>query len=213
MRKGLILLFVSLFMTSVGMAQQDAKAKEILDKVSAKTEGYKSIQAEFTFSLVNEEEDMNDTYEGKIKIKDLKYKLDLMGAETYFNGEIVATYLADANEVNIAYPDEEMEEMLDPSKLFSIYENGFKYKMAEGVTKADVFVIDLFPEDESKNYSRIRIDIDKSNYQIKRAEMDSNDGNKYVIVVKSMKTEEDLPDTVFNFDKSKHEGVIENDMR
>ena len=45
----IILIFA--FLTA--FAQQEQKAKDILDKVSAKTKSYKTIKAEFTSTLEN----------------------------------------------------------------------------------------------------------------------------------------------------------------
>ena len=51
-------------------AQQDPKAKDILDKVANKTKSYSSIKAQFTNTLSNEVEDFSESFEGTIYIKD-----------------------------------------------------------------------------------------------------------------------------------------------
>ena len=43
------------------------KAKNILDEVSSKTKTFKSISADFSFSMVNKEMDINEKNEGTIK--------------------------------------------------------------------------------------------------------------------------------------------------
>ncbi len=211
MKTLLVVLVIFLGVVITGKAQNDPKAKAILDKVSEKTKAYTSIQVNFSFTLQNEEADINDEQKGEIKIKGLKYKLTMMGATTYFNGKTIHTYLEDANEVNISAPDEEMEEMLDPAKLFTIYEDGFTYKLKkkEGTTA----IIDLFPDSEESNYSKVELTINTSTMQINGAKLHGEDGNLYLFKVLSFKTDVALPDNLFEFDASKHEGVYINDMR
>ena len=54
-------------------AQQDVKAKEILDEVSNKTSSYKSIVADFVFTMQNKEMEIDERNEGTIKLKGQKY--------------------------------------------------------------------------------------------------------------------------------------------
>lgn len=80
------------FVTAVTVcAQNDTKAKEILDQVSAKTKTFTSMSADFVFSMVNQEMDINEQNEGTIKVKGQKYKVSLPGAgvEIYSNGETI----------------------------------------------------------------------------------------------------------------------------
>ncbi len=127
MKKILSLLLLLAVVFAV-KAQQDPKAKKILDKVSVKTKAYKTITVDFTYTLDNNQEDISETSKGKIIIKGNKYKLDLMGAEIFFDGTTSWTYMPDAEEVNVSEPDEDDENAIDPSKIFTLYEQGFKYK-------------------------------------------------------------------------------------
>ena len=59
------------------MAQQDPKAKEILDKLSLTTRSYKSIQIEFSFTLENKKNNVNQTNEGEVVLKGKSYRLHI----------------------------------------------------------------------------------------------------------------------------------------
>jgi len=206
----LLLLF---YITS--FAQNAEKAKEILDKVSAKTKSYSTISADFTFSMENLQEEISETNEGQIIIKGDKYKVSLMGVNTYFDGSAIYTHLIEAEEVNISEPDPEDEETLNPATIFTIYEKGFKYKyVGEGSENGKEFYeIDLYPENRDKPYSRIKLRILKDDMTLYTLRQVGKDGNIYTVVVKSMKTNLPFDDSTFAFDTNANPDVDIIDMR
>ena len=195
--------------------QNVKKAKEILDKVSAKTKSYKTISADFTFSMENLQEDISETNEGTILIKGDKYKVSLMEVDTYYDGKAIYTYMKEAEEVNVTEPDPDDEETLNPATIFTIYETGFKYRyIGEKTENGKTFYeIDLYPENRDKPYSRIKLRILKDDLQLYSLRQVGKDGNNYTVVVKSMKTNIPLDDSMFVFDPAKHPDVDVIDMR
>lgn len=191
------------------------KAKQILDEVAAKTKGYQTIRADFSFTLENTQAKVTDTQTGKIIIKGDKYKIDLMGVDTYFDGKTIWMYLRDAGEVNISEPDLMDDETLNPANIFNIYQEGFKYLHAGETSlngkKTDV--IDLFPEKRDKAFSRIKLYIYQGNLQIAKITQIGKDGNNYIIDIKKLEVNAPADDALFIFDASKHPNVEVIDMR
>jgi outer membrane lipoprotein-sorting protein len=214
MKHILIITLLSFFYVA-SSAQNAEKAKEILDKVSAKTKSYSTISADFTFSMENLQEEISETNEGKILIKGDKYKVSLMGVDTYFDGSVIYTHLVEAEEVNISEPDPEDEETLNPATIFTIYEEGFKYKyVGEGSENGkDFYEIDLYPENRDKPYSRIKLRILKDDMTLYTLRQVGKDGNIYTVVVESMKTNIPLGDSTFVFDTNANPDVDVIDMR
>lgn len=210
----LSITLLSLFYIS-SFAQNAEKAKEILDKVSAKTKSYSTISADFTFSMENLQEEISETNEGKIIIKGDKYKVSLMGVNTYFDGSAIYTHLIEAEEVNITEPDPEDEETLNPATIFTIYEKGFKYKyVGDGSENGKEFYeIDLYPENRDKPYSRIKLRILKDDLTLYTLRQVGKDGNIYTVVVESMKTDLPFDDNTFIFDSNANPDVDVIDMR
>ena len=207
----IILAVFSLF----SQAQSHDKAKEILDKVSAKTKSYPSIVADFSFSLENQQEDISEVYEGNIILKGNKYKVNLMDVDTYFDGTVMYTHMLDAEEVNITIPDLEDEETLNPATIFTIYEEGYTFNfVADGsVNGKACYEIDLYPTNRDKPFSRIKLLILKDNLQIYSIRQVGKDGNNYTVIVKNMKTNTQINNTTFAFDKTKNPNVDVIDMR
>ncbi len=212
-----IVLIVLVAFTLQLSAQVDEKAKSILEKVSETTQSYESLTATFSYIMENKEEDIHEENKGEIILNGNKYKLNLysMGLEIYSDGNTIWTFMKDANEVSIAEFDDEMNESLDPSKLFTIYQEGFDYKfIEEGVSDGkSVYVIDLFPEDEEMEYSKMTIEIDKARMLVGKATMYGREGSNYIVQVKELQTNQPVSEGTFVFQPDKYPDVEVIDLR
>lgn len=198
-------------------AQQDQKAKSILENVTKTTQSFQSIQATFDYIMDNKEEGIHEENKGEIIMKGEKYQLKLpqLGLEVYCDGKNVWSYMKDANEVSITSTEEGSSEMMNPSKLFTIYEEGFNYRFVQETTAEGipVYVIDLLPQTNDIEYSKITVQINKQQMLIKSAEMIGKEGNNYTVRVNNLKTNVPADDRLFVFDAAKHPGVEETDLR
>jgi len=215
--KSIFLTTTVLFLALLLTAQQDPKAKSILDEVSTKTRTFKTISADFSFSMENKAMAINEKNDGSIKLKGQKYFVDLPGAgiKVYSDGKSNWSYMKQGNQVTISTIEDSGSELMDPSSLFSIYEKGFtsKFIAEKNVGGKPVFQIDLFPDKKEYDVSKISIEINKSTMMIQSAQLYGTDGNIYGIVVKKMETNKDFPDTDFVFDAKKFSDVEIIDLR
>jgi len=151
-------------------AQQDPKAKSILDEVSSKTKTFKTILADFSFSMENKAMSINEKNDGSIKLKGQKYLVDLPGAgvKVYSDGKTNWSYMKQGNQVTISTIEDSGSELMDPSSLFSIYEKGFtsKFVAEKNVGGKPVYQIDLFPDKKEYDVSKISIEINKTTMMI-----------------------------------------------
>jgi outer membrane lipoprotein-sorting protein len=226
MKKLIALFSVFMLITAVNAQDPDVfKAKEILDKVAAKTKNYSTIRADFSITLENLQAKVSDTYAGKITFKGNKYKVELMNTEIYCDGETMWTYLPDANEVSISDASIMEDSMLDPTTIFTIYEKEFKYIYAGETTinGKKVDIVDLLPittsgltKDKNKKdpqYSRIKVFVYKDNLQFARLAQIGKDGNNYIIEIKKMEINVPADDAIFKKKKKKYQGIVVTDMR
>jgi outer membrane lipoprotein-sorting protein len=215
--KSIFLTTVALLLAMFSMAQQGLKAKSILDDVSAKTRSYKTISADFSFSMENKAMSINEKNDGSIKLKGQKYLVDLPGAgvKVYSDGKTNWNYMKQGNQVTISTIEDSGSELMDPSSLFSIYEKGFTSKFIAEKTVAGkiVYQIDLFPDKKEFDVSKITLEINKSTMMIQSAQLHGTDGNLYGLVVKKMETDKDFPDNDFMFDAKKFPDVEIIDLR
>ena len=107
------------------MAQnKDAKAVKLLDEVSAKTKAYKTIKADFTYTMTNKQAKINESKTGVLLVSGDKYRLTAAGQIVICDGKTVWTYIKESNEVQVN-DVENKEESLTPSKLLTSYNENY----------------------------------------------------------------------------------------
>jgi outer membrane lipoprotein carrier protein len=196
------------------LTPQDPKAKAILDKLSAKTKALKSLSADFEYRLQNQKAGIDEIQTGSIQVKGNKYRLKLAGQEVICNGTTVWTYLPDDEEVQITNNDEEEEGSFSPSKIFTIYETGFKFKYdKEQVIGGNrVHTIYLYPmEPGEKNFHTIILNVEKETTRVHSMTVKAKDGNIYTYTLKNYQPDQALSDASFDFKVP--DGVDEIDLR
>jgi outer membrane lipoprotein-sorting protein len=203
MKKLLSLLFVcgSIILSA---QDQDPKAKAILDDLSKTTKAYKTITADYSFTILNKEKKQVEKQTHKVQVKGNKFKLDSPGNTIVCDGKTLWNYNKDAKEVTIKNFEGDNEDQLNPSKIFTIYETGykFKYDKEEKVGAAACHVIDLYPsvKPEKKKFHTAKIYIDKAKKQIVKLVMLMKDGGQNVYDIKTLKPNLEIADLVFVFD-------------
>ncbi|HKG06006.1 MAG TPA: outer membrane lipoprotein carrier protein LolA [Pedobacter sp.] len=216
MRKMSLLVMVIVCFVEVATAQTDAKAKAILAQVSKKYRSYDVVKTDFSFVLDNQQAKIRESQEGTLYVKANanKYKVQMTNQDLISDGKSQWTYLKEDKEVQVANIDNS-EDAINPAKLFTIYEKGFKY-LYTGDTKAGNKVyqmIDLSPIDTKKSFFKIRLSIDKVARQIANVVIFDKNGNKYTYNIKTFTPNVKVPETTFAFDAKKYPGVEVVDLR
>ena len=208
-----ILTFMILALcSSIALAQTDPKAKAILDKTVEHIKSYTAVEIVFDLSMINKAEDINETHHGKAYMKDKMYRIDVMDVINYFDGEVIYTYMPDQEEVNIKNPDENEDEMLNPSILFDIHKKKFTQKLVED--KDCKAYIELTTKQSHKQISKICVWINTKTNMVEKVTSFGKDGNDVVITIKSLKKpEQELDVNFFRFDKDAHPEVDVIDLR
>ncbi len=212
------IIVFSIFLLSIfsAFSQQDVKAKEVLDKLSQKTKTYKTIKIEFSTTIENLAKKTKETNTGSVFMKATKYKVNFLNTELYCDGKTIWSYLKEAQEVNIKNASDEDNSVLNPAKIFTIYNEGFKYQYLGEKTEngKNVHEIDLFPiKSGEKNYSRVKLVIDKDNLQIVSIKTIGKDGINYTINVTKFTADQNMDDNIFIYDEKAHKGVEVIDLR
>jgi outer membrane lipoprotein carrier protein len=210
----LLLISSALF---VNAQDQDPKAKAILDDLSKVTKTHKTILGDVVFTMYNKEKKaVEKPQTWKIWVKGQKFKLDIPGTNIVCDGKTLWNYNKDAKEVTIKNFDPDNDEQ-NPSKIFTMYENGYKYKYdkEEKVGSAMCHVIDLYPsvKPEKKKFHTVKLYSDKNKKQIVRLKMMMKDGGTQVYDVKSLKANTEMPDAMFVMDLKGFKADQINDER
>jgi len=176
-----IILSFCIFGTSIS-AQNDAKAKSVLDKVSQFYKNQKSISADFSLNIKNADAGINETQKGSLVLQGESYKITTSQIVRVCNGSTIWTHFIEDEEIQITDYDPEEEEMT-PAKLFTIYEEGYSYSYVEKKEGNDI--IDLIPEDTDSPYFKIRLSVNASNY-IESATVFSRNGTVMMYKINDM---------------------------
>lgn len=209
----IFLLLTSLFYSLSTLAQvsNNPDAKILLDKVSSTTDSYEAIEIMFEYSINNKAEDIEETANGVVLIKDQQYTLTFMGFTQISDGENVWTILNDDEEVQISEIDTEDETAITPSNLLKMYEEGFTYQL--GAMNSNLQIVELTPtEKEEVDFFKINLTIDTKVYQIKSIAQYGKNGTNSNYVIKSFITKE-IEDSTFVFDELNYPNYDIIDMR
>ncbi|HEY1063572.1 MAG TPA: outer membrane lipoprotein carrier protein LolA [Daejeonella sp.] len=216
MKKLFIAAFLVLGSGISVMAQSEVKAKAILAEVSKKYRSYDVIKTEFSYTLENPEAKIKETQSGTLFVKSKvnKYKVVLKGQELISDGKNQWTYLKADKEVQLSEVDNSAD-ALNPAKLFTIYEKGFKslYTNDTKVNGKMVHNIDLSPTDTKRSFFKVKLQIDKLSKQIVNAVIFDKNGNRYTYSIKTFTPNIKVPESIFAFDSKLYPGVEVVDLR
>ena len=189
-------------------SQDDKKAVELLDKMSNNYKKMKGFTSSFTYSMNNLNEDIQDSFEGKISVRNEKYILFIEGQKIINDSKTVWTYIEELNEVTISEFDPSEQE-ISLSNIFEIYKVGFSYKYL-GV-KEDLSMVEIYPEDEDKSYYKILFKINSSNL-LESFTVYDNSNSLYIYSINDF-VEEELDTTLFTFDVENYPDIEVIDFR
>ena len=216
MKKTLFLIVALLVANLSANAQDDAKGKAIMDKLMAAAKTWTSFEADFSSRLQSTKDKLDVKQEGNMKVKGKKFRLQLDKNTVINDGTTMYTYSKETNEVTLNDPAE-MDQELDPTKIFTQYEKGFKVQFVEEKTDATgtvVQVVKLFPTDAGKKpYHTVVLTVDKAKNEPKSVQVLYKDGNIVTYTLKKFTANAALADALFTFEKAKYPGVEVNDMR
>ncbi len=175
-------------------SQDDEKAVDLLDMMSEKYKKMEGFTSSFTYIMNNLSENIADSFQGKISVKEEMYVLFIEGQKIINDSKTVWTYLEDLNEVTISEFDPEEQE-LSLNNIFEIYKSGFSFKFL-GEDK-NLRLVEIYPEDQKKSYYKILFKID-SNGLLSSFSVFDKSNSTFVYMINDFK-EESLESTLFTF--------------
>mgnify|MGYP006175159127 FL=1 len=188
---------------------QDEKSQAILDKLSTKMKGMNSFYIEFSANVKNTTTGTNSTETGKGWVKGDKFTASYGENTIISNGKKTWTIVKEEKSVYETDASDADEETLNPKKLMTIWESGFKnkYEKEDKLNNEAVHVINLYPKNPAKvEYHTIVLYITKSGNELKKAVMKSKDGTTTTYSVTKFTANPTVDDSIFVFDPKKYPG-------
>ena len=208
------LLIACLLLSFTGISQQkdndkDVKAQGILDKLSNKMKALKSFQIEFSASIKNQSSGANDSEIGKGWVKGDKYCASYGDKTIISNGIKTWTVIKEDKSVYQSDVSPKDGDMLNPKKLMTIWETGFKnkYEKEEVLNGEKVHVIYLYPKDPKKvDYHTIILYISKDGLELKKTIVKTKDGSVMTYSLNKLTENLAIEDAKFVIDMKKYPG-------
>lgn len=209
-----LFLFAFCLLSATAFTQEkqetvDAKSQAILDKLSTKMKGMKSFYIEFSANIKNTQSGTNETSTGKGWVKDKKFYASYGDNTIISNGIKTWTIVKEEKSVYESDANDNSSDGINPKKLLTIWETGFKnkYEKEETLNGETVHVIYLYPKKPKEvDYHTIVLYISKSSNEMKKAILKSKDGTVMTYSLTKFTPNEQIDDSKFVFDAKKYPG-------
>ena len=185
---------------------QDADA--LLNKLSEKAQSFKAYEIAYTSTLVDLKNDFELSQQGIVQIEGDRFHLDLGDYVIYCDGETVWTFEPEMNECYIDDTETMKEEGMDPSKLFTVWEEDFRREWMgrTSVEGRDCAHINLYASTD-KAYHTLQLFVDDKALEVVQIVMKGREGSDVTYTVKSFSTTLEVVPGMFTFPAEKHPGV------
>ena len=201
----LLALIGGLFFFSPTLAQDP---DVLLTKLGDKAQSYKAYEIAYTSTLVDLKNDFELMQDGTIQIEGDRFRLDLGDYLIYCDGETVWTFEPEMNECYIDDTETMKEEGMDPSKLFTVWENDFRREWIgrSQVSGRDCAQINLYASTE-KPFHTLKLFVDDKALEVVQIVMKGREGSDVTYTVKTFSTSLEVRPGMFTFPADKHPGV------
>ena len=165
--KKIILLF-TLFSLNLVHSQNDIRAEKLLNSVSEKIDSSETFKINFTYTIENLIEDINQDSDGSIVIKDDNYLLEFMGIKQLCDSKKVYSIVPENEEIIISNIDEDESETIKPSKLLKFYREGYLilWDKKELILEKEIQFVKLIPINSNSDIDYLQLGINISNNDI-----------------------------------------------
>ena len=178
----------------------------MLDEVSGKISSFKNIKFDFTYVLENRPENISQETNGCVTISKDLYRINFLGFEQLFDGKMTYTIVPENEEITISDPEEESEFGINPSEILTIYKKDYAYQwdIKQNVMGTPVQFVKLIPNEEKKELKYLLLGIDMRTKLIYRLIEIGRYDTRTTLTLKNIKTNINLRDDFFLFDKNKY---------
>ena len=212
MKKIILLFIVAIISNTITISQNSEEAEKLLNKVSENIKSYDNIYINYTYTLFNSEEDINQTNKGSFVTEDDKWKFVMLDVTRIFDGDKLYTISPDDEEVTISTQNPDDESTITPNKMLYFYEEGYNFEMdiVQYVGRKKIQYIKLIPMDSDAEIKYILLGVDIEFSQIyKVIETGVNDTQTTIAIV-DFEVNLPLEESLFVFDKEKYKDYYMN---
>ena len=205
-KKIIFLIIIIITSNNLIISQNAEEAEILLNKVSENIKSYENIYINYTYTLSNLEEDINQTNKGSFVTEGDNWKFVMLGVTRIFDGDKLYTIIPDDEEVTISTQNPDDESTITPNKMLYFYEEGYNFEMdiVQYVGRKKIQFVKLVPMDSDAEIKYILLGIDVEFNQIyKVIETGINDTQTTIEIV-DFEVNLPLEESLFVFDREKY---------
>ena len=197
--------FLFLFIGSVFTVwtQTPIEAQNLLELASKQMESYKNIEFEFSYTLNNRIEQINQESSGKVTIAEDKYKLKFLDAIQLFDGKALYTIVPENEEITITQANDDEDFGINPKELLKFHKKGYNYHwdISQRVKGKNIQFVKLIPTKEDGDIVSLLLGIDtQKNHLYKLIEVGEN-GTVTTLTINQIKVDGSLSENFFVFNQ------------
>ena len=197
--------FLFLFIGSVFTVwtQTPTEAQNLLELASKQMESYENIEFEFSYTLNNRMEQINQESSGKVTIAQDKYKLKFLDAIQLFDGKALYTIVPENEEITITQANDDEDFGINPKELLKFHKKGYDYHwdISQRVKGKNIQFVKLIPTKEDGDIVSLLLGIDtQKNHLYKLIEVGEN-GTVTTLTINQIKVDGSLSENFFVFNQ------------
>ena len=197
--------FLFLFIGSVFTVwtQTPIEAQNLLELASKQMESYENIEFEFSYTLNNRMEQINQESSGKVTIAENKYKLKFLDAIQLFDGKALYTIVPENEEITITQANDDEDFGINPKELLKFHKKGYDYHwdISQRVKGKNIQFVKLIPTKEDGDIVSLLLGIDtQKNHLYKLIEVGEN-GTVTTLTINQIKVDGSLSENFFVFNQ------------
>ena len=208
----LLLLFICI--APVKMTAQTKNAEDIIEKTSRLYKEWGGMDVYFSANIRSEKNNVSESFEGTIIMKNNKFVLKTPDMSTWFDGTTLWSYMPRNKEVNISAPSGSELRLLNPMFFLQDHKKDFNVSYIGESTSANARIaydIALVPK-KKDDIEKIEVQIEKNtSLPVKLVVLLRNDVRSTVSIKEIKKI--NPPDNMFSFNEAEYPGVEVIDLR
>ena len=211
--KKIILLFIVIISyNNIAVSQEADEAEKLLNKVSENIKSYDNIYINYTYTLSNLEEDINQTNKGSFVTENDNWKFVMLGVTRIFDGDKLYTISPDDEEVTISTQNPDDEATITPNKMLYFYEEGYNFEMdiVQYIGRKKIQYVKLVPMDSNAEIKYILLGVDVEFNQIYKVIETGINETQTTISIIDFEVNLPLEESLFVFDKEKYKDYYMN---
>lgn len=206
------LIIIIITCNNLIMSQNYIEPEILLNKVSENIKSYNNIYINYTYTLTNLEEDINQTNKGSFVTSNDNWKFVMLGVTRIFDGDKLYTISPDDEEVTISTQNPDDETTITPNKMLYFYEEGYNFEMdiVQYVGRKKIQYVKLVPMDSDAEIKYILLGIDVEFNQIYKVIETGKNDTQTTIAIIDFEVNLPLEENLFVFDKEKYKDYYMN---